>query len=83
MAAIRDSNDIRMERVEHAGLEEEGWLGGGIWAHMSSICEVGGGEEGLSGHSALWTTVLLSPLVTPARHVTSPFKSCSKVRDYV
>lgn len=67
-----------MERVEHVGLEEEGC------ACMGSICEVGrgGGEESLSGHFALWATVLLSPLVTPAKHVTSPFKS-SKVRDYV
>lgn len=71
MAAIRDPNDIRMERVEHAGLEEEGWLGGGVCAYMRSISEVrkggGGGrgvEEGLSGHFAPWTTVLLSPLVT-------------------
>ena len=55
MAAIKDSNDIRMERVEHAGLEEEGWLGGGIGAYMRSICEVGCGVGGWGGDWSLCT----------------------------
>lgn len=55
VAAIKDSNDIRMERVEHAGLEEEGWLGGGIGAYMRSICEVGCGVGGWGGDWSLCT----------------------------